>query len=571
MARMIGLRNLQTAKPNRLHNAVAVAATFVVVSLLIFNTGSEWFLAGMNLAYVSVYLLFIGALGLAVHRRNQILKLQADLVSEQEQEIALIHAAINTHALVTVTDPQGFIISVNQNFADRYGYSKCELVGKSMGLIYPDGTSDPVFLDIRKSLAAGKIWAGECEEMTADGAKVFMRSTIVPMRDEAGRHVRSVAIRTDNTDFHRAERARFLKNLFDHLQDEVYIFNARNLNMVYANHSALNSSGWSADDLSNKSIFDADPNMDKRFFRAYVTPLFSGEKEVVSIDVNRGKMSGEISTRMIRGDDGEMLFVSVLRDATERKKIERAKMESVSVVSHELRTPLTSIKGSLRLLNSGALGTFDEKAQSVLDIAVRNTERLLLVVNDILDLEKIRAGKMKMEKSNVDLVPFINEVVAMNKGYGDELRVAFEFKTDLESAHACIAPERMTQVLANLLSNAAKYSPTFGTVHIGLREEENYWRISVTDDGPGIPEEGRSAVFESFSQLKSADGQNRKGTGLGLTISQKIVHAHKGVIDFESELGKGTTFYFKLPRHLPSIVSIDAIEAMMLEDISDVA
>jgi len=547
MTRLIGSPKLDSRRFNCLRNAAILAGVIAVLSLLVARQEPSWIVSGLNVANVSIYLLLVGALALAVYRRNQVLKLQAALVQEQEQEIALIHAALNTHALVSLTDSKGNIISVNEKFADRYGYQAADLVGQSISQIHPDGEADPVFNEIRESLADGRIWAGESEEVTADGSKVFMRCTVVPMLDAAGSLVRSVSIRTDNTEFHRAEKARFLKNLFDHLHDEVYIYRVDDLSMVYANNSAIKASNWVADDLLGKTIVDADPMMDERPFRAHVEPLFSGEREVVSIEVKRGETTGDISTRLFRGDDGDVLFVSVLRDATERKQIENARMESVSVVSHELRTPLTSIKGSLRLLNSGALGAFDQKVQSVLDIAVRNTERLLLVVDEILDIEKIRAGKMVLDKTVVDLVNFVDDVVEMNKGYGDELHVEFAFQSDLDSAPASIAPERMMQVLANLLSNAAKYSPSGGTVQVGLREDGDFWRISVSDAGPGIPEDARKTVFESFSQLNNADGETRKGTGLGLTIAQKLVHAHKGEIDFESELGKGTTFYVRLP------------------------
>lgn len=377
-----------------------------------------------------------------------------------------------------------------------------------------------------------------------------MRSTIVPMLDDNGKHLRTVAIRTDNTANRRAEKARFLKGLFDYLQDEVYIYRTDNLQMVYANNLALEACKWEPDDLNSKTIIDADGKMTAAAFWAHVAPLISGDRESVSVEVERGEENGEIRTRVVRAEDGEKLFVSVLRDTTERKKIESARLESVAIVSHELRTPLTSIKGALSLLNSGALGGFNEKAKSVLQIAVRNTERLLLVVDDILDLEKIRAGKTKMDKLEVDLVEFLNDVVEMNTGYGEELNVRFDFTTDIVSAPVSIAPERMTQVIANLLSNAAKYSPTEGVVRVGLHDGGNHWRVSISDDGPGIPEEARDAVFASFSQVASSDGKSRKGTGLGLTISRKIVLAHAGIIDFDSEVGKGTTFYVKLPKRI---------------------
>jgi PAS domain S-box-containing protein len=529
------------------YKLAAFACVVAILTPLISMNGLGKSFSGENLANASIYLLLIGVLIVAVVRRSQILSLQAEIVQKQGQEIELTHAALNAHAMVCLTDADGIITSVNENFAEKYGYSQSELAGTSISRVYRDGINDPVFSEVGKALTSGRIWTGENEEIASDGSKLFMHCTVVPMIDHQGRHTRTVAIRTDNSDFHRAEKARFLKDLLDHLQDEVYIFDAKSLKMVYANLIAISNSGWDGSDLQQKTIIDADRKMDERLFRNHVLPLIKGEKTVVSIDVKRGELLGEISTRLYTGDDGQTLFVSVLRDNTERRQMEQARMESVSVVSHELRTPLTSIKGALRLLNSGALGRFDDKSESILDIASRNTERLLLVVDGILDLEKMRAGKMEYTKASVDLVSFVKDVVAMNKGYGDEHGVEIEFQSDLITAYAEISAERIMQVLSNLLSNAIKHSLSEGKVRVKLSHENNFWRVSVSDDGPGIPEGDRNAVFESFSQLDSHDGKKRKGTGLGLAISQKIVNAHDGIIDYTSEVGKGTTFFVNLP------------------------
>lgn len=553
MGQMANKGKSQRGKLVCLRNAMIAIGVIALLYFMFLNDATTWFFSGLNVANATIYMLLVGLLAVAIYRRDQLLKLQKEIVARKEEEIELIHAALNRHALVSVAGPNERITSVNDKFAERLGYSSEELVGKPISMIYPGGESDTVYKQTRKKLEAGEIWSGEHEEVAADGSRIYSRGIFVPMMDDHGQLVRTVGIRTDNTDFHRAQHARSLKALVDHLQDEVYVFDTTSLQMVYANYAALRSSGWEARELTQKTILDADPDrsadpkVNEKIFRAHVAPLFTGEEEVETIDVQRGEGHGEVSTRIIRGDDGRKLFVSVLRDSTKRKEIELAKMQSISIVSHELRTPLTSIKGSLRLLESGALGTFDQKTQSVLDIAARNTDRLLLVIDDILDLEKIRAGKMEFTKSPIDLVTFVAEAVEMNRGYGDELNVNFDFHTDLEAAPTRAAPERIMQVIANLLSNAAKYSPTNGTVHIGLCQDGRFWRIFVSDNGPGIPEEMRDAVFETFSQLKSADGVTRKGTGLGMTISQKIVEAHKGEIGFDSELGKGSTFFVKLP------------------------
>jgi len=510
----------------------------------------EWVLSGLNATQGTNYLMFIplvATLGIALFRRQHLLKQQKALVHKQEQEIDLTHRAMDAHAMVCLTDARAIITHANEKFLKTYGYQRSEVIGKSISMLYPKGLDDPVFQTIGRKLIAGQTWTGESEEIASDGSTVHVHCSVVPLIDTDGSHVRTVAIRTDNSESHLAQNARFLKSLFDHLQDQVYIYDVETLRMRYANLLAIQSSGWTEAEVINKRITDTDRNFDETLFRGHVAPLLSGEKDVVTVEISRGNSFGEINTRLHISDNGQPLFLSILRDTTERIKTERAKMESVSVVTHELRTPLTSIKGALRLLSSGALGTLNDKAQSVLDIAVRNSDRLLMVVDDILDLEKIRAGKMELNCAPVNLATFVADVVEMNTGYADEHNVTFDFETELTQANANIAAERMMQVFSNLLSNAAKYSPERGSVKVSLTQDGAFWRISVQDSGPGIPESGRKSVFESFSQIESSDGQKRKGTGLGLTISQKIVHAHNGVIDFESEVGKGTTFFVKLP------------------------
>ena len=537
-------------KLNQAINVTLIIGGVVAFGLLASRIGIIEF-TSIPTGIAQVVLAFLlGLTLLLIYRQRRALKLKEGRIEILEREGQALTAATESHLQVCEIDAQGRIASVNQSFADRFGYSASELVGKPISTIYVGGTSNRAYRALQACLSESTCWAGESEDVTADGHGLLSRCTVTPILDPAQCLVGAVVVRTDNKDAPKnSDKSRFLKNLFDYLHDEIYVYDTQSLGMVFANLSALQASGWSNDQLDKKSILDADPHMDESLFRAHVAPLFSGEKDVVVTVVERGTMFGEISTRLAVGENGETPFVSVLRDATQRKKIERAKAEAVSVVSHEMRTPLTSIKGSLRLLHSGTLGSFDNSAKQALDIAVRNTEQLLLLVDDILDLEKIRAGKMKMDKAPIDLVALVDEVVEMNRGYGDELRVNFQFETDLTDAIASVSAARFTQVLANLLSNAAKFTPAGETVQVMLDSENGFWRISVTDKGPGIPDEAYHLVFASFAQLRSPDGKERKGTGLGLAITQRIVHAHDGEIDFVSKCGEGTTFFVKLPMH----------------------
>ncbi len=242
------------------------------------------------------------------------------------------------------------------------------------------------------------------------------------------------------------------------------------------------------------------------------------------------------------------IYTAIIRDVTERTKLDRMKREFVSVVSHELRTPLTSIQGSLGLLNAGAAGELPARARSMVAIGLQNSERLLRLINDILDMEKIESGKMEFTFEPLGVLELIEGAVEENKAFLDQYRL----RVNIEPPPA---PEvkvrgdngRLMQVLTNLLSNAAKYSPEGGTITIGVDASKDMLRIRVKDEGPGIPESFHDRIFQKFSQADSSDTRQKSGTGLGLSITKAIVERHGGNIGFETAEGAGTIFFFDLP------------------------
>jgi len=241
-------------------------------------------------------------------------------------------------------------------------------------------------------------------------------------------------------------------------------------------------------------------------------------------------------------------FTGVVRDITERKQAETLKTEFVSTVSHELRTPLTSIKGSLGLIKAGVVGELPEKLRTMLDIAYNNSDRLVLLINDILDIEKIEAGKMDFKFSEVDLEALLVESVAANQGYAEETGVKFLITESVPNSLVWGDSDRLMQVVSNLLSNAAKFSHAGSTVEICLTQGETHHRVSVRDFGVGVSEEFHDSIFKKFSQADSSDTRQQGGTGLGLSICKAIVERYKGEIGFDSCAGKGSTFYFDIPK-----------------------
>lgn len=232
-------------------------------------------------------------------------------------------------------------------------------------------------------------------------------------------------------------------------------------------------------------------------------------------------------------------------------KMESMKSNFVSTVSHELRTPLTSIYGTIKMVTSGVFGEIPKKAQETLKIALRNSNRLTLLVNDILDMDKLEQNKMEFFPKPHNLANLITEAINCNSHYGDKYKIQYVFSNPLAPYFVNVDSDRLNQVLNNLLSNAAKFSPENSIVKVNLEEQNNYFRVSVIDTGKGIQDNFRPYIFQKFSQENFAQ-QSSGGTGLGLAISKELVEKMGGQIGFTTTIGTGSTFYFDLPKNKDS-------------------
>ena len=246
---------------------------------------------------------------------------------------------------------------------------------------------------------------------------------------------------------------------------------------------------------------------------------------------------------------GERSFFSIfLHDISLRKRVDQMKNELVATVSHELRTPLTSMRASLSLLKSGAAGTIDGEIQELVEIAHRHCERLVRLVSDMLDVEKIESGRLSAVPRTQPLVPIVEDALGAMRVQAQDAGVELRSRCEagLERQPAEVDRDRITQVLMNLLSNALKYSPPQGAVEVTLARSSRGLRITVADRGPGIPPEFRARIFQRFAQADP--GSDRKtSSGLGLAISRQIMVEHGGELSFEDRAGGGTCFHVDLP------------------------
>ncbi len=253
-------------------------------------------------------------------------------------------------------------------------------------------------------------------------------------------------------------------------------------------------------------------------------------------------------TPLVNSDGRLISIVAQGRDITAQLEAERMKKEFTSTLSHELRTPLTSIIGSLQLINSGVLGDVSDDVGELTAVAERNGQRLLDLINDILDIEKIESGKLTLMPELIRADEVVREAIVLNNAFGERFKVRFEARGELPGRQVTADRKRLLQVMTNLLSNAAKFSPEGGLVEVTAEERGGAIRVAILDRGPGIPENFRGRIFGRFTQADSTTARQKGGTGLGLAICKRLVEMMQGRIGFEDRPGGGTAFWFELPR-----------------------
>ena len=276
---------------------------------------------------------------------------------------------------------------------------------------------------------------------------------------------------------------------------------------------------------------------------------------------------------LIKGQIEARGLLRALRYATERKRLERLKDEFVSTVSHELRTPLTSISGSLRLLTSNAAGNLPRPMARLLAIAHTNSQRLVRLVNDILDIEKMEAGRVVFNFRRAEVRSVVKQAIDANQGFAGDYGVRVRLEDGCIAADVRADPDRLLQVVTNLLSNAIKFSPADGEVVVAIEKKPDVVRITVRDHGPGIPTDFKPLIFEKFAQADAGNDRKKGGTGLGLSIVKQIVDRLCGEVGFAEAPGGGTIFHVQLPcwDHVASLAidrdaKPEAVRLLLCED-----
>lgn len=495
---------------------------------------------------------------LAYYRGRQSLRLREKLLRGQQLELAFQEQALNEHALVTVTDTDGILQDVNQRFLDTFGYKREEVIGKPHRAFYTE--HDAVKSDeIKEMTANGEIWSGITQLNHASGDVVFTQCTVVPMMDENGRHIKNISLRTDVTENRQSEVQRLMTAAFDNMHTAVCVYDPKTFHICYMNDYALTEQGWTSADLGQKTIWETDYSPNPDLLGPVTKDLMVSGRSTVVLKTPRNGREYEAQLFSISASGFSPRILVIMHDISDRVLAERKRQELVSVITHELRTPLTSIKGAVGLIGAGAVGPMSVKARSLIDIAEKNSERMLILIRDLLELERINQKGFEMEMAPVNVANLVDEAITAHRGYGLELDIEFVNAGTPQDLFVSGNADRLMQVLANLMSNAAKFSEAGSNVELGAWAEDGEVTLFVRDHGPGIPEESRETLFDRFTQTRNVGNKKVDSTGLGLSIVKSLVDRHHGTIDFATETGEGTTFMVHLPMMSPK--DIEAMNA----------
>jgi PAS domain S-box-containing protein len=314
--------------------------------------------------------------------------------------------------------------------------------------------------------------------------------------------------------------------------------------LIEVNPSFLKMSGYQSLDILNHTVTNLNLIAPKTYNALLQQLRVEGALQNWELDILTG--GGEIRTVLLSMEQIELAgtpcTLNIFNDITEYKRLEN---EFISLVSHELRTPMNSLIGSLDLLRTGQLGSLSEKGQQVLNIGISNAERLIRLVNDILDLERIRSGKITMRKIHCQGEDLLLQAVQSMQSMADRAKVLL--RCEPISVTLWADPDRLLQMLTNLLSNAIKFSESGQTVWLRAITHPDRIQFQVVDRGRGIPRDKLQQIFEPFQQVDASDSRTKGGTGLGLVICRNIVEQHQGQIWVESVLGHGSIFHVLLP------------------------
>jgi PAS domain S-box-containing protein len=478
---------------------------------------------------------------------------------------------------IIATDASGVIQLFNIGAERLLGYAAGEVVNKitpseihdprevierAQGLSAEFGTTiTPGFGALAFKASRGIEDKYELTYIRKDGSRFPARVSITALRGDKNEIIGFLLIGTDNSAAQlvklAAAREKVAEEMFHRAVESCpsgMVMTSGAGRIVLVNGEIERMFGYQREELIDRSIDMIVPGHLRAEQVRHRSTLIS-KSEARQTDADQGPVGlrkdgsefpVEVGLNPIRTGEDPMVL-SVIVDISERKRTERLKDEFVSTVSHELRTPLTSISGALGLLTGQLSGKLPEAALRLLAIANKNSQRLVRLINDILDIEKLESGRTVFNLSQVDIRSLVEQAIEENRGFAEGYGVNVRLDAASADGEINVDPDRMSQVITNLLSNAIKFSSKGEEVLVAVEKRGAAFRISVRDHGPGVPDEFKPHIFEKFAQADATNARQKSGTGLGLSIVKQIVEWQGGAVGFADAPGGGAIFNVDLP------------------------
>jgi PAS domain S-box-containing protein len=452
-------------------------------------------------------------------------------------------------AMVAVNQ-RGEIVLLNLRAEAEFGYRRDELLGQKVTNIIPEGFADRLLTDGVDVLAQQIVTGIDLIGRRRDGSEFPIEIMLSPLQSGEGILViRDASVRKD-AEKHLAQMEARYYGLLEAAPAAMVVVNQRG-EIALLNLQAEKDFGYHRDELLGRKLKQIIPEgiavrLVAGGLRSAVDTL--ALKAGTEVELNgRRKDGGEFPIEVMLSPLVSSEELLVIRDISVRRHTERLKDEFVATVSHELRTPLTSISGSLGLLVGQWASKLPESAARLLAIAHTNSQRLVRLINDILDIEKLESGRVVFNLSRVAVRTLVEHAIEDNRGFAESYGVHVRLDVASVDADVNADPDRLAQVIANLLSNAIKFSPADGEVLVAVEKNGSSLRVAVRDHGTGVPDDFKPHIFEKFAQADATNTRQKGGTGLGLCIVRQIVERMGGRVDFNDAPGGGAIFYVELP------------------------